>query len=324
MTISAKVVADSIHNGIRITTFELEYPRFIHAEFITHRLFSRNAASSRAIPVKKQIELIKENPAMPIHWGKNQPGMSADEECEEGIHTPYTWTEDNGEITYWIDQEVFKDRAFSREHSWLMARDRAVEVAEAFAEAGYHKQIVNRILEPFSHIKVVCTATEYDNFFWLRKHKDAQPEIKELAERMWEALGDSTPVGLNLGDWHVPYFQDGFLKYDYESDYRERDLRDAIAISSSCCAQVSYRRTDDSLEKAHRIYERLVESKPVHASPFEHQATPISDDPGSLKWPTGTTHVDTEGEWWSGNFRGWIQHRQLIDNHTCWDYNPED
>ena len=314
MTISAKIVADSISNGIRITTYELEFPRFLLPQFNTHRLFSRNAASSRAIPVKKQIELIKDNPAMPIHWGKNQPGMSADEECDEPVATPSPWTEGKtGSRKYWVIDGLH------REEAWLAARDRAVEVAEAFAEAGYHKQIVNRILEPFAHIKVVCTATEYDNFFWLRRHKDAQPEIKELADRMWEARGVSTPVPLKKGDWHVPYFQDGFLKYDYESDYRERDLRDAIAISASCCAQVSYRRTDDSIEKAHRIYERLVESKPVHASPFEHQATPMKNSAmGHLK--PGYTHQDVYGNNWSANFRGWIQNRQLIGDHTCWHY----
>lgn len=308
-TISAKIIADSIsQESIRITTYELEFPRFLLPQFNTHRLFSRNAASSRAIPVKKQIELVKENPAMPIHWGMNQPGMSADEECNEYVATPFPWTDDNGREIWLVD-------GLRRREAWLEARDRAVEIAEAFANAGYHKQIVNRILEPYAHIKVVCTATEYDNFFWLRRHKDAQPEIKELADRMWEAREKSEPKLLRKGEWHVPYFRTGnWCPED------EVSLQDAIAISSSCCAQVSYRRTDDSLEKAHRIYERLVESKPVHASPFEHQATPIIDDPRNLKWPNGPTHVDDGGEWWSGNFRGWIQNRQLLDGHTCWSY----
>jgi hypothetical protein len=311
MTISAKIIADSISAGIRITTYELEYPRFIHAEFMTHRLFSRNAASSRAIPVKKQIELIKENPAMPIHWGKNQPGMSADEECNEYVPVPYPWVDDNGDPHWVVD-------GFGREEAWLEARDRAVEVAEGFVRAGYHKQIVNRILEPYAHIKVVLTSTEFDNFWWLRNHPDAQPEIHELAKQMLKALGESEPVLLKQGDWHVPYYKDGFLKYDYESDYRERDLREAIAISASCCAQVSYRRLDDSPEKAMNIYQRLVESKPVHASPFEHQATPMPHEP---EWPNGSTHATRDGDLWSGNFRGWIQNRQLIGDHTCWNYD---
>lgn len=312
MTISAKIIADSIYAGHRITTYELEYPRFIHAEFLTHRLFSRNAASSRAIPVKKQIELVKENPAMPIHWGMNEPGMSASEECNEYVATPFPWTDDNGREIWLVD-------GLRRHEAWLEARDRAVEVAEAFANAGYHKQIVNRLIEPYAHIKVVLTSTEFDNFWWLRNHPDAQPEIHELARHMLIALAASTPVYLNPGDWHLPYYNDGYWRMS-NHDRVERELEEAIAVSASCCAQVSYRRLDDSIEKALNIHKRLVESKPVHASPFEHQATPIADDPASLKWPTGTTHVDHEGEWWSANFRGWIQNRQLMDEHTCWNY----
>lgn len=301
MTISAKIIADSLSpEGVRITTYELEYPRFIHAEFMTHRQFSRNAASSRAIPIKKQIELIEENPAMPNHWGKHQPGMQADEECEAPV-----------EVCDGVD--VYE---ISRENAWLQSRDYAAEMAENFADAGYHKQIVNRILEPFSHIKVVCTATEYDNFFWLRYHKDAQPEIKELAKCMWEALEESIPEDLAPGDWHLPYYGKGYLKFE-NHDRWERQLEDALMISASCCAQVSYRKTDDSPEKAKRIYDALVTSKPVHASPFEHQATPIFENAGKVKWPNGTTHVCSDGHFWSGNFRGWIQHRQQIPDHVC-------
>jgi thymidylate synthase ThyX len=308
MTISAKILADSINSqNIRLTTFELEYPRFIHAEFLTHRLFSRNAASSRAIPVEKSIKLIRENTARPIHWGKNQPGMSAKEQCSEQI----------------IDNETF----ISREEAWNLARDNAIRVAEAFADAGYHKQIVNRILEPFTMIKVVCTATEFANFFWLRRHPDAQPEIQALAEAMYVEYEKTEPQLLQLGEWHVPYFQNGKWSEDSVGS-----LEDAIAISASCCAQVSYRALDESLEKARMIYKRLVESKPVHASPFEHQATPIApneyqvkrmakDSAGSVNnLPIGTTHIDRSGTAWSGNFRGWIQNRQLLDGHTAWRY----
>lgn len=312
MTISAKIIADSICNGHRITTFELEYPRFIHAEFMTHRLFSRNAASSRAIPVKKAIELIRQDTAKPIHWGKNQPGMSAKEECSELIE--------------------INDLHYDRYEWWDDARDAAIEHAEAFDKAGYHKQIVNRMLEPFSHIKVVCTATEYDNFFYLRCHKDAQPEIQRLAELMYAEYIKSKPVELKPGEWHVPYYRNGYWtpRNDDES------LEDALAISSSCCAQVSYRKLDDSLEKAKDIYKRLVDSKPVHASPFEHQGTPMEeayfcdDEQVMLHCNTdnetldseGITHFDRRGYAWSGNFRGWIQHRQLINDNVCYVFKP--
>ena len=286
--ISAKIIADSISpDDVRLTTFELEYPRFIHAEFMTHRLFSRNAASSRAIPVSKMIDLVETNTAKPIHWGKNQPGMSAKEElsAEEGTMI------------------------------WLQAMKSAVEYANRYAFAGYHKQLVNRILEPFTMIKVVCTATEFDNFFWLRNHPDAQPEIHELARVMWEEYTKSVPIKLNPGAWHVPYFRSGFW-----SPNTEESLEDALAISSSCCAQVSYRRLDDSLEKARDIFKRLVESKPVHASPFEHQATPLTYGMAGDIQVKGTTGFDNKGNAWSGNFRQWIQHRQLIDDHSCWSY----
>lgn len=318
MTISARIIADSMSpNGVRITTYELEYPRFIHAEFMTHRLFSRNAASSRAIPVATAIKLIIADTAMPIHWGKNQPGMSAKEECNEKVFLGCKDTSHD-----------HSGKHYPRENAWKSARDRAIFVAEAFNEAGYHKQIVNRLLEPFTHIKVVLTATEYDNFFWLRKHPDAQPEIQELAEKMWEARQNSKPFALDPGMWHVPYYMDGYWEKDshseksYDTDIHGNSLEDAIAISASCCAQVSYRKTDDSLEKARDIYKRLVESKPVHASPFEHQATPIGLE---KMLPKGVTH-QTFGErmdLWSGNFRGWIQNRQLIQDNACWKYDAE-
>lgn len=330
MTISAKIIADSVcsTSDKRITTFELEYPRFIHAEFMTHRLFSRNAASSRAIPVARAIELIKADTARPIHWGKNQPGMSAKEECNEPV----------GATAHAFGA--------TREGAWDFARDKAISVAEAFDKAGYHKQIVNRLMEPFSHIKVVCTATEYDNFFWLRRHPDAQPEIQELAEKMYQAMQSSDPVSLKPGEWHVPYYGDGrwiptnsvrlgrFEQLDEALDEHGNSLKDALAISSSCCAQVSYRRLNDSLEKAKDIFDRLITSKPAHASPMEHQATPMAEarfreddqvlllvqpDAGTLD-SKGITHFDRHSYAWSGNFCGWIQHRQLIEDNVCRDY----
>ena len=318
MTISAKVIADSISpQGIRITTFELEYPRFIHSEFMTHRLFSRNAASSRAIPVDKAIQLILDDTAAPIHWGKNQPGMSAKEEHDAPVQLTTGFEFGN-----------------TRRGAWEWARDMAIQAARAFSKAGYHKQIVNRLLEPFTHIKVVVTATDYDNFFWLRKHPDAQPEIQRLAEMMWDALQSSTAVLLQPGDWHVPYYRNGqwrdsgYVEFKGDSEPEAVDdkrggntLAEALAISSSCCAQVSYRRLDDSLEKALDIFKRLVESKPVHASPFEHQATPIRDHSGKeFAWDSGVTHQDRDGQLWSGNLRGWVQHRQLIPENVCMEY----
>jgi len=308
--ISATIVADSISEvGERITTYELEYPRFIHSEVMTHRLFSRNAASSRAIPVDKMIEHVSENTAMPIHWGMNQRGMQAQEECTD---KPVGYS--------------------SREDAWDFACDRAIDVAGSFAGAGYHKQIVNRLLEPFQFIKVVLTATEFDNFFWLRKHPDAQPEIAELAKVMWEAREESEPSLLRAGEWHVPYYNgnygygvwknSGYARVDTglePTDHKRfgYTLTEALKISASCCAQVSYRTLNNTYEKAMDIYSKLASGRKVHASPFEHVAKPMSDSPHH---ENGVTHKDNVGNYWSGNFKGWIQLRQTLDNHVCWKY----
>ena len=299
MTITSKIIAHSVApNGQVIVTWELEYPRFIHGEFMTHRLFSRNAASSRAIPVATIIDQVRNNPAMPIHFGENQSGMQAAKELNPILQTGVKW-------------------------AWRQAAKAAVKWAEVMVKLGLHKQATNRILEPFQTMKTVMTATCMDNFFWLRNHEDAQPEIKELARLMWEALQVSVPTKLEPGDWHTPYFRNGFWKKFPGSNlnmYGE-SLEDALAISSSCCAQVSYRKLDDTLEKAQMVYKRLVESEPVHASPFEHQATPIPNPVSWDKmWIDGVTHVDRHGVYWSGNFSGWIQHRQLIPNNVCTKY----
>lgn len=326
--ITAKIVADSVSaiNGKRITTFELEYPRFIHSEFMTHRMISKNAASSRAIPVSAAIQNIRDNTAMPVYWGKNRPGMSAIEECDEKV-LEYT--------SSFTGKDIFS----SREDAWLNAMDCSVEWAEKFNNAGYHKQIVNRITEPFQMIKVVATATEWDNFFWLRKHADAQPEIRVLAEKMWEARENSEPEILSCGEWHTPYVthwrgKDNRLVYAIETDEVKIDngeqvpvwnylnLEDALKVSSSMCAQVSYRKADDTLEKALFVYDRLVESKPVHASPFEHQAAPMSNHNSHVEecYDNGVTGWNRALGFMSGNLSGWIQHRQLIPDNTCWKY----
>jgi thymidylate synthase ThyX len=296
--IIAKIIADSYSaiNGKRITTFELVYPRFIHSELMTHRLFSRNAMSSRAVPIQKMIKQIRNNPAEPIHWGVNGPGMQAKEELQ-GF--------DLGMV----------------QQNWLESAGCAAIYAENMEKCGAHKQIVNRILEPFQLMKTVLTATEFDNFFWLRCHQDAQPEIKELADNMYAAMQENSPYQLSPGDWHTPYYADGVWFKDSMVD----SLEDALAISSSCCAQVSYRLLDDSIEKARKVYERLVKSTPVHASPFEHCASPMlspeaSDTTWFSSWSKGITHVDKDGNFWSGNFKSWIQYRQLIDGNVCNKY----
>jgi len=311
--ITAKVVAKSVsESGKVICTFELEYPRFIHSEIMTHRLFSRNAMSSRAVPISKMIEQVRENPATPIHWGKNQAGMQAVEQCVNAVLDD-------------IGQE------FSVDEWWELSAEEAAKAAEAMADAGYHKQIVNRLLEPFQMMKTVLTATEFDNFFWLRCHSDAQPEIKELADCMYKSYKNAVSQELTAGEYHTPYV-DYFIDdehgigycVDTEDGVVMLSSEEALKVSASCCAQVSYRVLDNGLEKALMIYDKLVESQPVHASPFEHQATPMSAPKDNPFHPMGdvegVTHQDVDGNYWSGNLKGWIQYRQLIPNNACWDY----
>lgn len=297
--IKATVIQDSISMGKRITTFELEYPRFIHAELLTHRHFSRNAASSRAIPIEKMISHVMENPAAPIHWGANQAGMQAKE-------------------------ELLELAKFNAKIVWRLAVDSAVSGAKEMSSVGVHKQIANRITEPFQVMKTIVTATEWDNWFWLREHPDAQPEIHELARCMREAMEKSIPLEIGPGEWHVPYVDRGFdvdeLTLFYSTGGNKLTLKEAQMISASCCAQVSYRKTDDSLDKAKMVFSRLIDSEPVHASPVEHQATPMTNSATHLgdfgSWEPGVTHMDRKGHFWSGNFQGWIQFRQLIPNNS--------
>lgn len=297
--ITAKVIADSISpQDVRMTTMEIEYPRFILAELNTHRMLSKNSASSRAIPVKTMHEHIQNSPAEPVWWGKNQPGMQAKEEL---TGTNYT------------------DAKFL----WDRARQDALHWAWAMADrVGLHKQIANRVTEPWMTMKTVISGTEWKNFFWLRAHADAQPEIHELAIKMWDAYNKSTPTRLYPGEWHVPYvnsyrhFSDSDLRY-CDANNQEITAEQAKIISASCCAQVSYRKNDDSYEKAEKIFDQLINSQPCHASPVEHQATPMRID--ALKsWEAGVTHCDRNQQMWSGNLRGWIQHRKLIQGEAQW------
>jgi thymidylate synthase ThyX len=256
---SAKIICHSkAPNGEELITFELEFHRFILSELNTHRSFSRNAQSSRAVPIEKMIEQVRNNPAMPVHWGKNQAGMVAEKELDELVYDD-------------------KGNGFLVEGWWRSAAKSAANYAEAMSKAGYHKQIVNRILEPFMKTKGVVTATKdaYEAFFKLRCHKDAQPEIKLLAERMQKALNESIPNELNYGEYHLPYLC---------VDVNEMLTEDAVKISCSCTAQVSYRRLDDSLDKALKVYDMLnlpvngvYPEDPPHYSPTEHVAKVMED-----------------------------------------------
>jgi len=306
--ISAKVLAHSKSEWNKeIITFELEYPRFIHAEFMTHRLFSRNCASSRAIPHKKMTELIRSRPAMPVFWGKNQTGMQAYEELDPSK----SCVEIGG-------------MRMTPAVAWVTGMDHALEVSEALAEAGFHKQIVNRITEPYQMIKTVVTATEYANFFHLRNHHMAQPEIRELAKCMLEALEKSIPVkrgwgGYTKDAYHLPYVSD--------DERRQYPIEDLIKMSVARCAAVSYRNEDYTLDKSKEVYARLIDGDRKHSSALEHVASVMKSEKASaisanveivIDIEEGVSHIDMEGRQWSGNFKGWVQHRKMLKDECVW------
>lgn len=326
--IKAKIICDSVNtDGKRLTTFELEYPRIVHAEFMTHRQISRNAASSRAIPFEKMLQQLD---GVPSRFGAAQKGMQDNGES----HTKQVCIP----TEYFVNGEFFVDNDYvSAEEAWQEAKQSAVEYAKAFKESGYHKQIYNRLTEPFQMIKVIASATEWDNFFWLRDDVMADPTLAELARKMREAYDNSTPQLLKAGEWHLPYvdvtylFNDEtqqstqhFIVQDSEGFGYYVSTEQAIKVSAARCAAVSYRNEDYTLEKCLQLYERLVGDERKHASALEHQATPIvrgtyenTHKPKNTTrftdtWEEGISHTDRDGNLWSGNFKGFIQHRKTI------------
>lgn len=250
--IKAEVVLDTVWNGKRITTLQLRLPRFILAQLNTHRSFSRATASSRAIPTSKLLEMVKNDAVQPVYWGKNKAGMQASEE---------------------VDAET-KEKALQE---WRLAALNASKTAEKLLELGLHKQIANRILEPFMWAETIVTATEWDNFFKLRLHEDSQPEIQELARCMKEAMDNSEPVKSKI---HLPYitldemedYVQGSVVTDSES-LNECLYQYFVPISAARCARVSYLNHDQSnpvIEKDLATAEKLLSAG--HWSPFENQA----------------------------------------------------
>lgn len=264
---SAKVLCDSISPvNVRLTTVEVSLPRIVLAELNTHRVFSRNSASSRAIPVSKTIERISVDPFIPEYWGKNQKGMQAYE-------------------------ELSKLQQFEAENVWLLARKHMLVAAQTLLDIGVHKQITNRLLEPFMWQTVIITATEWSNFFALRRSPEAQPEIKKAADLMFEAIESSIPSELTFSEWHMPLLDD---ISDLKKSFSEEQIK---KISVGRCARVSYLTHDGKRDPNADIElcERLQSSG--HMSPFEHVAKPA--------------HLKSE---FYGNFRAWIQYRKTLQN----------
>ena len=256
--IDVKVVLDSISPaGSRLTTMLVTYPRFIHAEVLTHRVFSRNTSSNRAIPAKRVRAMVEDNPVRIEFWGANQRGMSADEEVAD-VAACEAW--------------------------WEQCRQHALEMHRKGEELGIHKQVLNRIVEPFQHVTVLLSATSWWNFIQLRTGPKAQPEIQVLARAIKAAYRESKPLFIDDGQWHMPLLLD---------EDRERTVHERRQISAARCARLSYLNHNGqfSAEDDMRLYQQLADDR--HMSPFEHIATP---SPGK-----------------HGNFSGWKQLRQYIE-----------
>jgi len=302
----AKIICHSISpQGIPLVTVHLRYWRGVHSEIMTHRSFSRNARSSRAVPIQKMIDEVRKDPFIPRHWGKNQKGMQAAEECNANVWLPNPFAK-SGETE------------LDRREAWLWARETALDAALGFMNAGYHKQIVNRLLEPFMWIDTLVTATDWANFMALRDHKDAEPHIRDLAQLTKEAIAASSPRELKPGDWHLPYIKGEELDFWFNGEDQSLDFEGgydiARRVSAARCARISYSPFDgnSSLEAELDRFDKLVTTQPVHASPVEHQATPDSLYRGhrEKKWNFPDQHR---------NFRGWRQFRAMIAGETVRD-----
>ena len=280
MSYACKIITDSLSpEDVRLTTFEITFPRMVLAEFNTHRVFSRNSASSRAIPVEKQLAKVLEDPFIPIYWGRNQKGMQAAEELSP-------------------EDQV---KAVAK---WLWARDAAVFAVKALQELDVHKQTSNRLLEPFMWHTVIVTATEWSNYFHLRHNLMAQPEIHRIAEMMDKDYAASTPQQLDYGQWHLPYVR--------PEEHTELALEQLIKLSAARCARVSYL-TQDGIrdnEADYTLYNRLLQGG--HMSPYEHPARPMTEE--ELELYTESRYLDDglRPIPFLGNFKGWVQHRKEI------------
>lgn len=264
----AKIIADSRNpRGERLTTFVVTFPRIILAEFNTHRVFSRNSASSRAIPIQKTMSMVLSEPFIPVHFGKNQRGMQAFEEV--------------GDETKKLARDI-----------WLEAASKSVEFAQRLSDIGIHKQIANRLLEPFMWHTVVVTATEWNNFFGLRDNEMAQPEMQVIAKMMRKEYETSTPRSLEWGEWHLPFNDDG--------------CGDPM-VCAARCARVSYLRHDDvrDLEADRKLAGTLLDNG--HMSPFEHCAKAV------------------RGSMFGSNFHpSWHQHRKFFSYEDDFSARPKE
>lgn len=306
----AEIIADSKNEfGNRLTTFIVTFPRIILAEFNTHRMLSRNSASSRAIPFEKMLKSVKENPFIPIKWMKEHKGMQGVE------YFPKEWTKDLNE-------------------RWLTVRDSAIHYAQTMSNVGVSKQICNRLLEPFMWHTVIVTASEWENFFALRVHEAAEIHIQKIAGMMLDKYNKSIPKELKAGEWHIP-FGDKMDRKEIElilckesNKYNEftPELLNSIKIkiATARCARVSYtvvgeEDKKDNYENDIKLHDRLLQMG--HLSPFEHCGRAMSNGEFDSSFHKGFEGDGPEfyTNGWSGNFRGFIQYRKILKGENKQD-----
>lgn len=308
---STKIIADSIGpSGKRLTTWELCYPRMVHAELMTHRLFSRNAASSRAIPAEKMLARIEGQPALPVFWGKNQAGMQAAEELS------------GAEL-----EQVKRE--------WLKLRDNAVDGARRMSQLGLHKQLCNRPTEPWMFITVILSSTEFENWFGLRDHKDAQPELAWVAKDMREKFESHTVLELEAGQWHLPYItlEDvAEVRANWSAHTEAQQDKILAMISTGRCARVSYLTHDGKreLDEDIKLHDKLKISG--HWSPFEHVARAVTKGQWQMRSQEILDICTEFGEVFDpaliGNLVGWAQYRKFFEpcqemrRKFAWDNSP--
>lgn len=241
---SARTLEYSVsEHGIELITYEATYHRYIHSELMTHRMLSKNSASSRAIPLKKTLSLAGALRVGPVSWGRNQKGMSSREELTGQLRA-------------------------DAQSTWDWGREQAIKCAEQLESRQLHKQYANRVLEAYLPITVILSGTEWEGFYEQRDHQDAQPEINLLARELLRCKKESKPRLLREGEWHLPLI--------FQADRDEFSLEDLIKISIGRCARVSYL-THEGLrdpQKDIELYWQLAMQTPKHLTPLEHAATP--------------------------------------------------
>jgi thymidylate synthase ThyX len=331
--INAKIIADSVDpRGHRLVSFIITFPRYILAELNTHRMLSKNSASSRAIPFEKLLKSVEENPFIPIAWQKEHKGMQGSD--------------------YFTESE-----AYWNNDKWLKARDYAVKMATLMNEGDITKQLCNRLLEPFMWHTVLISGTEWENFFALRcpqyeysvakfrSRKDlakttvhaedwtdldwrklnkgmADIHMMDLAEAMWDAYNESKPKQLKGGDWHIPFGDDILIPWK-EGSNLESNTMETVKIATARCARVSYtvvgEEKKQSFEADIKLHDRFFDQRPFHASPFEHCAKVMNDSEYELYSDERFKGGDNYGNalpketGWCKNYRGFIQYRAMFD-----------